>query len=91
MSEKMRHAIESRIKLKEQIILVQEDFLVAGVCLLLDLKPSINNNLINIYIVPLEKTHVDGVLWFLHVGQMITSLYHFVEQAITSSVYYARL
>ena len=74
MSEKMRHAIESRIKLKEQIILVQEDFLVAGVCYLLDLKPNINNILINIYIVPLEKILIDGVLWFLHEGQMITSL-----------------
>jgi len=31
MSEKMRHAIESRNKLKEQIILVQEDFLIAEV------------------------------------------------------------
>ena len=74
MSEKMRHAIESRMKLKEQIILVQEDFLVAGVCLLLDLKPNINNILNNIYIVSLEKIHIDGVLCFLHVGQMITSL-----------------
>ena len=74
MSEKMKHAIERRIKPKEQIILVKEDFWVAGVCLLLDLKPNINNILINIYIVSLETIHIDGVLWFLHVGQMITSL-----------------
>lgn len=31
MSEKMRHAIESRQKVKEQMLLDQEDFLVAQV------------------------------------------------------------
>ena len=36
MSEKMRHAIESRTRVKEQIKLEQEDFLIAEVSIHMD-------------------------------------------------------